>query len=666
MIDLQALRAEIDEHNYRYHVLNAPIIADSEYDALFRQLVDYEESHPEFITPDSPTQRVGHTSESAFQPIKHVVPMLSLDNVFSESELQAFITKIQNRLDKDIQPVFCCEPKLDGLAVSLFYENGHLVYAATRGDGATGEDITANVRTIASVPLKLRNDHCFVKKIEIRGEVYMPKAAFEKLNAQSLAQGEKTFVNPRNAAAGSLRQLNPAITASRQLDFICYGQGFVEPALTQKTHSERLAYFQTLGFKISPKMVLAKNKAECLQYFQTILKMRESLSYGIDGVVIKVNDLALQDALGFISHAPRWAVAYKFPAEEATTVIQSVDFQVGRTGVLTPVARLKPVFVGGATVSNATLHNMDEIEKKDIHIHDTVMVRRAGDVIPEVVQVIFEKRTAEATKIQMPSQCPSCGSEIFRIPGEAAARCMGELFCPAQLKESIKHFASRKAMDIEGLGDKLVEQLVDAKKIACMSDIYSLVLEDIIGLDRMAEKSAQNLFDAIERSRQISLHRFLYALGIREVGETTAKKLAYHFRTLKGVQEASLEDLIALKDIGEVSAHYIINFFRNDRNESILQKLLEKGVQIESLPESSLKKETIFTGKIVVITGTLTQFSRESAKTALEDVGAIITESVSKKTDYLITGENAGSKLAKAEKLNVAILNEESFIHALD
>ncbi len=686
MMNIDALRAEIQEHNYRYYVLNSPIIGDSEYDALFRRLVDYEKEQPELIIPTSPTQRVGHTPLSAFQAIKHVVPMLSLDNIFNESELYAFITKIQNRLDQNDKAVlsleFCCEPKLDGLAVSLMYHKGNLVYAATRGDGTTGEDITANVKTIASVPLTLRQINSapdsealtIPENIEIRGEVFMPKAVFEQLNAEALEKGEKTFVNPRNAAAGSLRQLDPVMTAARKLDFYCYGYGLIEldntksgnitgnnkTKLPQKTHFELLSYFKSLGLKISPSTKLAKNPAECFDYFHNILKIRDELPYAIDGVVLKVNDLALQDALGFISHAPRWAVAYKFPAEEATTTIESVDFQVGRTGVLTPVARLNPVFVGGATVSNATLHNMDEIEKKDIHIHDTVMVRRAGDVIPEVVQVILEKRTENAIKIQMPSQCPACGSDIIRIEGEAAARCMGELFCPAQLKESIKHFASRKAMDIEGLGDKLVEQLVNEKKIACMSDIFALTLDDLIGLERMAEKSANNLLNAIDKSRHITLHRFLYALGIREIGETGAKKLANHFRNLAAIQDASLETLIQLKDIGEVSAQYLAQFFQSTRNQEIIQKLFNNGVMIEPMPENTPKKETMFTGKTVVITGTLVNYSRESAKAALENAGAVITDSVSKKTDYLIVGENAGSKLAKAEKLGVMVLGESS------
>lgn len=671
--DITSLKTQINEHNYRYYVQDAPIISDSEYDALFHTLLAIEKAHPDWVTPDSPSQRVGHGPVSTFQEIQHRMPMLSLDNAFSEADLNAFITRIQNRLSGSNNTLtFCCEPKLDGLAVNLMYQKGVLAYAATRGDGTTGEDITANIRTISSIPLQLRSEN-FPETLEIRGEVYMPKAAFEKLNQEALNKGEKTFVNPRNAAAGSLRQLNPAITASRKLDFFCYGHGFIDPKLTQKTHLERLHYFNSLGFKTSPHTELSYNSADCIAYFKKILAQRDKLSYAIDGVVFKINDLALQDALGFVSHAPRWAIAYKFPAEEASTMIESVDFQVGRTGVLTPVARLKPVFVGGATISNATLHNMDEIEKKDIRMGDTVIVRRAGDVIPEVVQVVLEKRTLDTHntrldtyKIRLPITCPICGSSVIRAPGEAAARCTGELFCPAQLKETIKHFASRKAMNIEGLGDKLVEQLVDTHKIQAISDLYALTREDLISLDRMAEKSATNIFMAIDQSRQTTLPRFLFALGIREVGITTAKKLAHHFRDLQKIQQAELADLIALHDVGEVSAHHIFQFFRNARNSEVLQLLFDRGVIIERMPEIALQQKTFFTGKTVVITGTLENFSRESAKTALENAGAIVTESVSKKTDYLITGTNAGSKLAKAEKLGVPVLNEAILFDKLD
>ena len=658
----QALSIQLHEHAYQYFVLNEPTIDDAQYDQLFRQLLDIEKKHPEWVTPDSPSQRVGHTPASSLAEISHAVPMLSLDNVFSEAEWNAFVLRIQNRLDDPEIPVFCCEPKLDGLAVNLVYEQGILVRAATRGDGLVGEDITANIKTITSIPLKLRGNH-FPNVLEIRGEVYMPKAAFEKLNAQAIANGEKLFVNPRNAAAGSLRQLNPAITASRCLDFFCYGSGLIEPAPTPKNHWERLQYFHQLGFKISPYMALAKTPLDCWHYFNDLQQKRDQLPYAIDGVVFKINDLALQDRLGFVARAPRWAVACKFPAEEATTVIQSVDFQVGRTGVLTPVARLNPVFVGGATVSNATLHNMDEIEKKDIHLGDTVIVRRAGDVIPEILRVIQEHRPPNAVPIKLPEYCPACHSLVTRIPGEAAARCSGELFCPAQLKESIKHFASRKAMDIEGLGSKLIDQLVDTKNILGVADIYTLSLENLTALDRMAEKSAQNLLNAINKSRHLTLNRFLYALGIREIGETTAKRLATHFRSLEAIKNASLEELIALRDIGEISAYHIFQFFQNDHHLAIIQTLFERGITIDTLPE--IQSTGFFSGKTVVITGTLSHFSRESAKKILEEQGALVTESVSKKTDYLISGENAGSKLAKAEKLNITLLNEAAFLDLL-
>lgn len=656
---LENLRTQIQEHNYRYHVLDAPIIGDSEYDRLFKSLIELERQHPDYITPDSPTQRVGHIPESAFQPVLHRVPMLSLDNAFSEEELTAFFTRIQNRLRRNIALSFCCEPKLDGLAVNLYYEQGILKQAATRGDGMTGEDITANIKTISSIPLKLRGNN-FPEKLELRGEVYMPKAAFDTLNQHALAHGEKIFVNPRNAAAGSLRQLNPSITASRSLDFFCYGHGAAEPALSQTTQWEKLHYFQALGFKVPKSIGLANSVADCQNYFQHILSIRDTLPYAIDGVVFKINDLALQDILGFVSHAPRWAIAYKFPAEEATTIIESIDFQVGRTGVLTPVARLKPVFVGGATVSNATLHNMDEIERKDVRVSDTVIIRRAGDVIPEVVQVILEKRKNDAVIFVLPIVCPVCRSTVVRAPGEAAARCSGELFCPAQLKESIKHFASRKAMNIEGLGDKLVEQLIDTHKICCMSDLFGLQLQDLIALDRMAQKSAQNIMDALEKSRNTTLSRFLFALGIREIGETTAKRLATHFGDIHALANASLETLIGLRDIGEVSAHHIFQFFRNTRNQAIIQKLLDYGVSIAPMSKTS-QQQTPFTQKTVVITGTLTHYTRESAKKTLEETGALITDSVSKKTDFLIVGKDAGSKLAKAQTLGVTILSEEQF-----
>lgn len=670
-VKLEQLREKIREHNYNYYVLDAPTISDEAYDNLYRQLTRYEKAHPEWITPDSPTQRVGHKPSTAFQEIRHSAPMLSLDNVFDEAGLNAFITRIQNRLKQEgMSPsfTFCGEPKLDGLAVSLTYKEGVLAYAATRGDGTTGEDITANIKTIPSVPLKLRtpSDGFIPNIIEIRGEVYMSKAAFETLNAQAIVNNDKTFVNPRNAAAGSLRQLNPEITATRQLDFFCYSHGLSEPALPSKTQFECLHYFKELGFKVSPHITLANNEQACLDYYYKLEEIRAALPFAIDGVVFKINDFALQKILGFVSHAPRWAVAYKFPAEEAITQIKSVNFQVGRTGVLTPVARLEPIFVGGATVSNATLHNMDEIEKKDIHEGDTVIVRRAGDVIPEVVRVLKDKRPNNAKKILLPEECPVCASSVVRTPGEAAARCMGGLFCSAQLKESIRHFVSRKAMDIEGLGYKLIGQLVDLQKISSVSDIYALTEDELANLERMGKKSAQNIVEAIQKSKHTTLARFLFALGIREVGETSAKRLAAHFKTLSAIENASLEILLGVHDIGEVSAHHIFQFFRNDRNLEIINRLLEQGVIIESLSPSSSKKQTFFSGKTVVVTGTLENFSRESIKSTLEEAGAMVTESVSKKTDYLIVGANPGSKLAKAEKNQVAILDETTFLEKLN
>jgi len=584
--------------------------------------------------------------------------MLSLDNAFDETSLKAFIKRIHNRLGESITLTFCCEPKLDGLAVSLMYKNGWLHYAATRGDGTTGEDITANIKTIRAVPLKLRGN-TFPDTLEIRGEVYMSKAAFEKLNKNALEKGEKLFANPRNAAAGSLRQLNPVITASRKLDFFCYGWGEISHHYPMpQTHWERLKYFQTLGFKINPLVHLAPSEQDCLDYFHRILEKRNALPYEIDGVVFKINDLKLQEELGFVAHAPRWAVAYKFPAQETTTQVEAIDFQVGRTGALTPVARLTPAFVGGAKISNATLHNMDEIQKKDVRVGDTVIIRRAGDVIPEVICIVKDKRPSHTAPVELPKTCPICGSTVVKAPGEAVARCSGELFCQAQLKETIQHFASRKAMDIEGLGDKLIAQLVDKKIIQNVADIFALTQNDLLSLERMAEKSAKNILDAIEKRRTISLHRLLYALGIREVGETTAKQLAKHFNSLEKLKEAALEELLAIRDIGEVSAHHIIEFFKNSRNLQIMENLVKNGLRIEEEKKEAIPSTPLL-GKTVVITGTLPTLSREAAKSLLESAGAIVTESISKKTDYLLLGENPGSKLEKAHQLNIPIIDEE-------
>lgn len=657
--EIQQLSNQLNEHNYRYYVLDAPIITDADYDQLFRHLQALEQAHPELVTLDSPTQRVGASPHTAFSSIQHRVPMLSLDNAFSDTEVLAFEKRIQDRLQNNTPLEFCCEPKLDGLAVNLTYENGLLTHAATRGDGTTGEDITDNIKTIRMVPLRLRGKST-PRFIEARGEVFMTKQGFQSLNEAARKNGDKLFANPRNAAAGSLRQLDSKITASRPLEIYFYGIG--DSDFKPHTQFEMQKQFSVWGLRTNPLVKIVTGSAGCLQYYANMEKNRNKLRYDIDGIVYKVNAIALQERLGFASRAPRFAIAHKFPAEEVITLIESVEFQVGRTGALTPVARLKPVHVQGVTVSNATLHNMDEIERKDIRIGDTVTVRRAGDVIPEVVNVVMTERKSNAKKICMPSSCPECHSEIEQIEGEAIARCTGGLFCIAQRKESIKHFASRRAMDIEGLGDKIVDLLVDQGLVNSVADIYSLKQTDVENLERMGEKSARNLLEAIQVSKQTTLPRFLHALGIREVGEATAKRLAQHFKSLDLLQSATQQELQAVPDIGPVVAEHIVHFFHEPHNQKVIQALLKAGITWPAIEES---KKLAFTGKTFVITGTLTSMSRDEAKERVESLGGKAGNSVSSKTSYVVVGADPGSKYEKAKALGVTILDEQQFLKLL-
>jgi len=657
------LRDQLNHHSYQYYVLDDPEIPDVQYDRLYRELQSLETEYPDLITNDSPTQRVGDKPLEGFSQVKHEVPMLSLDNVFNEEELADFNKRLQQRLDNDAVISFAAEPKLDGLAVSLLYEKGLLVRAGTRGDGNTGENITQNIRTIHSIPLKLLGEK-IPDVLEVRGEVFMPKAGFEKINQSARDNDEKPFANPRNAAAGSLRQLDPKVTASRPLVMFCYAVGRVDGGDQLSTHSEMLDQLKQWGLPLCKERKTVEGVQGCLNYFQELSELRDSLPYEIDGIVYKVNSLKLQKELGFVAKAPRWAIAHKFPAQEEITRVNAVEFQVGRTGAITPVARLEPVFVGGVTVSNATLHNMDEVNRKDVREGDQVIIRRAGDVIPEVVRVVPGSRKHKAKKIQLPDSCPVCDSEIEQEEGEAIARCSGGLFCAAQRKESIKHFASRKAMDIDGLGDKLVEQLVDEGCIDHMDDLYTLTVEKIAGLERMGEKSATNLIDALQESKHTSLNRFIYALGIREVGEATALTLANYFTNLDAIKAANEESLQNVEDVGPVVAAHIVRFFKQPHNLEVIEKLLNSGIYWDQIEAVAVEEQTL-EGKTFVITGTLTEMTRDDAKKALQARGAKVTGSVSKKTDYVVVGDNAGSKAAKAEQLGVDMLDETALIELL-
>lgn len=656
---VEELRSLIEEHNYHYYVLDDPSIPDAEYDRLFRELQTLEVEYPELASDDSPSRRVGSSAETSFEEVVHRIPMLSLDNAFSEEELRDFDRRVRERLEAGEDIEYVCEPKLDGLAVSLHYEQGRLTKAATRGDGYAGEDITANIRTIPSVPLKLRGEGV-PDLVEVRGEVYMPKAGFDRLNKRLADQGEKTFVNPRNAAAGSLRQKKSTITAKRPLEMCAYSVAVIDERDLPDNHWAGLQQVKSWGFRINPEMRKARGVEECLEAYTELMEKRDSLPYEIDGIVFKVDRLDLQQKLGFVSRAPRWAIAHKFPAQEELTVIEDVEFQVGRTGAVTPVARLKPVFVGGVTVSNATLHNMDEIRRLDAHIGDTVFIRRAGDVIPQVVKVVPEKRPENAREVVLPEHCPVCGSDVVQIEGEAVARCSGGLYCPAQRKEAIRHYASRKALDIEGLGDKWIDILVGHELVETVADLYRLKKQDLVGLERMGDKSASNLIAAIDRSRQPVLWRFLYALGIREVGEATAKSLAAFFGTLEAIADADEESLQSVPDVGPIVAGHIRSFFEQPHNQETLAALKDAGVQWQE--EVVEESEKPLQGETWVLTGTLSEMTRDEAKEKLESLGAKVSGSVSKKTACVVAGAAAGSKLAKAEQLEVPVLDEAGLL----
>ncbi|GAA5317256.1 MAG: NAD-dependent DNA ligase LigA [Candidatus Pelagadaptatus aseana] len=654
---IDELRQQLNYHNYRYYVLDDPTMPDSEYDRLFQELKHLEADHPEMVTDDSPTRRVGEAPLSVFSQVRHEIPMLSLDNAFNDDDLQSFNQRLLERLGGNIKTLdYACEPKLDGIAVSLLYVDGLLQRGATRGDGSTGEDITLNVRTIPSIPLKLLGEG-YPQTLEVRGEIYMPKAGFDALNKSVKAKGDKPFVNPRNAAAGSLRQLDSKITASRPLEMCAYSVGWVEGGELPGEHSNVLHALHQWGFKINPEMRVAKGIDECIEYYSQIGDKRDQLDYEIDGIVFKVDDLQLQERLGFVSRAPRWAIAYKFPAQEEMTKLVDVEFQVGRTGAVTPVARLNPVFVGGVTVSNATLHNRDEMERLGVRINDTVIIRRAGDVIPQVVSVVKSKRPADARIIEFPEHCPVCESPVEVIAGEAVARCSGGLICGAQRKEAIKHFVSRKAMDVDGIGDKLVEQLVDEGLIHSVSDLYDLSLEQLSELERMGQKSADNLLRGLEASKHTQLDRFLYSLGIREVGEATARNLAKHFGSIELLMSATVEDLQEVADVGPVVAHFVQEFFQQSENLDVIENLRQKGVHWADIEVS--EAEEPLQNLTFVITGTLETMGRSEAKEKLQELGAKVAGSVSAKTHCLIAGEKAGSKRSKAEELGIRILDEQ-------
>ncbi|HBM3026341.1 TPA: NAD-dependent DNA ligase LigA [Klebsiella oxytoca] len=662
---LTELRTTLRHHEYLYHVMDTPEIPDAEYDRLMRELRELEVQHPELITPDSPTQRVGAAPLASFSQIRHEVPMLSLDNVFDEESFLAFNKRVQDRLKNSDDLTYCCELKLDGLAVSILYENGLLVQAATRGDGTTGEDITSNVRTIRAIPLKLRGDN-IPQRLEVRGEVFLPQAGFEKINEEARRTGGKVFANPRNAAAGSLRQLDPRITAKRPLTFFCYGVGVLEGGELPASHSARLQQFKFWGLPVSERVKLCHTPEEVLTYYRKVEEDRPNLGFDIDGVVIKVDSLALQEQLGFVARAPRWAVAFKFPAQEQMTFVRDVEFQVGRTGAITPVARLEPVHVAGVLVSNATLHNADEIERLGLRIGDKVVIRRAGDVIPQVVNVVLSERPEETREIVFPTHCPVCHSDVERVEGEVVTRCTGGLICGAQRKESLKHFVSRRALDVDGMGDKIIDQLVEKEYVHTPADLFQLTPGKLTGLDRMGPKSAQNIVDALEKSKETTFARFLYALGIREVGEATAAGLAAHFGTIEALEQASIDDLQKVPDVGIVVATHVRNFFAEESNREVIAQLRKEGVRWPApVVVNAEEIDSPFAGKTIVLTGSLSQLSRDDAKAQLVALGAKVAGSVSKKTDLVIAGEAAGSKLAKAQELGIAVIDEDEMLRLL-
>lgn len=661
---MRELESKLHLYNHQYYVLDEPTVPDAEYDRVFRALQALEAQFPDLQAPDSPTQKVGGVALDKFEQVNHEVPMLSLDNAMVEEEFVAFNKRIGDRLKSSDTFEFCCEPKLDGLAVSLLYENGVLVQAATRGDGMVGENITANVKTIKSIPLRLSGDNV-PARVEIRGEVFLWLDGFKAFNEKALENGTKPMVNPRNGAAGSLRQLDSKITATRPLGFYAYSLGVVSDEIElPEAHFARLKQVQKWGMPLCPEVRVVKGVEGVLEFYADIQEKRAKLNYEIDGTVIKVDDIAIQEELGFVARAPRWAIAYKFPAQEEMTTLRDVEFQVGRTGAITPVAKLEPVFVGGVTVSNATLHNAEEIARLGIKIGDTVIIRRAGDVIPQVVGAVLEKRPSDVRDIEFPTLCPVCESHVEKPEGEAVTRCTGGLVCGAQRKQAIKHFASRKAMDIDGLGDKIVDQLVDMSLIMSPADLFKLEQSQIEALERMGPKSAANLINALDEAKQTTLAKFLYSLGIREVGETTAANLAQHFLTLEALKEASLEQLIEVSDVGNIVAQHVYSFFRESHNTEIIDALIEAGVNWPAIEQKQASEQPL-TGLTYVITGTLTAVSRSEAKNLLVELGAKVAGSVSAKTDYLVAGEKAGSKLTKAQDLNVPVIDEAGLISLL-
>ena len=660
---ISALRQEIQKHNLNYYTLDAPTVTDAEYDRQIKTLRELEEKYPEYTSPDSPSLSVGGPVLDNFNKVTHKLPMLSLGNVYSKEELVEFVERIQKQL-KNTQPLsFCVEPKLDGLAISLLYEHGKLVQAATRGDGTIGEDVTYNVKTIKNIPHTLKGDN-IPERLEVRGEVVMPIAEFHAFNQHAIANEAKTFVNPRNAAAGSLRQLDSNITAQRPLAFYSYGLGIIENGSLVNSHYQRLQQLKAWGLPLSKEITLETGAQGCFEAYTRLLQNRPTLPYEIDGIVYKVDDIVLQEQLGFIARSPRWATAHKFPAQEEQTRLLDVEFQVGRTGAITPVAILQPVFVGGVTVSRASLHNADEIKRLNLKIGNTVVIRRAADVIPQIVRALPDAQE-KSREIIFPTTCPVCDSEIERIEDEAIARCTGGLYCAAQRKEAIKYFASRKAMNIDGLGEKVVEQLVDEDLIHNPADLFNLTAEQLIPLERMADKKANKLIAAITQCKNTTLPKFLLALGIREVGEATARNLANYFLNLEALKHASIEDLLKVDDVGDIVAQHIVAFFRQKHNQEVLQALLDTGIH---WPEIKAKEQQAqpLEGKIFVLTGTLTQMDRNEAKQALQALGAKVSGSVSLKTDYVVAGEAAGSKLTKAQELGITILDEAELVNLLN
>ncbi|MGV8927159.1 MAG: NAD-dependent DNA ligase LigA [Ewingella sp.] len=664
---INQLRTQLRHHEYQYHVLDTPEVPDAEYDRLMRELRELETANPELVTADSPTQRVGAAPISAFQQVKHQVPMLSLDNVFDDESYLAFYKRVQDRLKTTEPLTFCCELKLDGLAVSLLYEHGELIQAATRGDGTTGENITANVRTIRAIPLRLNGEH-IPARLEVRGEVFMPQSGFEAMNEEARRTGGKVFANPRNAAAGSLRQLDPRITAKRPLTFFCYGVGILEGGELPRSHVDRLQQLKAWGLPVSERVRVCTGSDEVLSFYRQVEEERPTLGFDIDGVVVKIDSLDIQETLGFVARAPRWATAFKFPAQEQITRVKDVEFQVGRTGAITPVARLEPVLVAGVMVSNATLHNADEIDRLGLRIGDTVIIRRAGDVIPQVVGVVLAERPENAREVVFPTHCPVCNSDVERVEGEAVARCTGGLICGAQRKEALKHFVSRRALDVDGMGDKIIDQLVEKEYVKNPADLFRLTAGKLTGLDRMGSKSAQNVVLALEKAKETTLARFLYALGIREVGEATAANLAAHYGSIDALRAANVESLKSVPEVGDVVAKHVVNFLSEEHNQQVIDELLSPEINIHWPEVQVIVPEEIdspFSGKTVVLTGSLTVLSRDEAKDRLTALGAKVSGSVSKKTDLVIAGEAAGSKLIKAQELGIEVIDEAEMIRLL-